>query len=62
MEPESITMETTFDDLSADSVDLVELSMALEEEFGIDEMSEDDVAKIKNVGDLVAYLQDRVDE
>lgn len=62
VEPESITMETTFDDLSADSVDLVELSMALEEEFGIDEMSEDDVAKIKNVGDLVAYLQDRVDE
>ena len=36
--------------------------MTLEEEFGIDEMSEDDVAKIKNVGDLVAYLQDRVDE
>ena len=62
VEPESITMETTFDDLSADSVDLVELSMALEEEFGNDEMSEDDVAKIKNVGDLVAYLQDRVDE
>ena len=62
VEPESITMETTFDDLSGDSVDLVELSMALEEEFGIDEMSEDDVAKIKNVGDLVAYLQDRVDE
>ena len=62
VEPESITMETTFDDLSADSVDLVELSMALEEEFGIDEMSEDDVAKIKNVGDLVAYPQDRVDE
>ena len=62
VEPESITMETTFDDLSADSVDLVELSMALEEEFGIDDMSEDDVAKIKNVGDLVAYLQDRVDE
>ena len=62
VEPEDITMETTFEDLSADSVDLVELSMALEEEFGIDEMSEDDVAKIKNVGDLVAYLQDRVDE
>ena len=62
VEPESITMETTFDDLSAVSVDLVELSMALEEGFGIDEMSEDDVAKIKNVGDLVAYLQDRVDE
>ena len=62
VEPESITMETTFDDLSADSVDLVDLAMALEEDFGIVEMSEDDVAMIKNVGDLVAYLQDRVDE
>ena len=63
VEADTITMETTFaDDLGADSLDIVELSMALEEEFGIDEMSEDDVAKIKNVGDLVAYLQDRVDE
>lgn len=63
LEPGSVDADTSFvDDLGADSVDLVELSMALEEEFGIDEMSEDDVAKIKNVGDLVAYLQDRVDE
>ena len=63
LEPGSVDADTSFvDDLGADSVDLVELSMALEEEFGIDEMSDDDVAKIKNVGDLVAYLQDRVDE
>lgn len=63
VEPESITMETSFeDDLGADSVDIVELSMGLEEEFGIEEMSEDDVAAIKTVGDLVHYLQGKVEE
>ncbi|EDM97510.1 MAG: acyl carrier protein [Pseudoflavonifractor capillosus] len=63
VEPESITMETSFeDDLGADSVDIVELSMGLEEEFGIEEMSEDDVATIKTVGDLVHYLQGKVEE
>ncbi|MGI5928287.1 acyl carrier protein [Pseudoflavonifractor sp.] len=63
VEPESITMDTSFeDDLGADSVDIVELSMGLEEEFGIEEMSEDDVATIKTVGDLVHYLQGKVEE
>ena len=63
VEPESITMDTSFeDDLGADSVDIVELSMGLEEEFGIEEMSEDDVAAIKTVGDLVHYLQGKVEE
>ncbi|MEQ2444505.1 acyl carrier protein [Pseudoflavonifractor intestinihominis] len=63
VEPESITMDTSFeDDLGADSVDLVELSMGLEEEFGIEEMSEEDVATIKTVGDLVHYLQGKVEE
>ena len=41
VEPDTITMETTFeDDLGADSLDIVELSMALEEEFGVSEMGE----------------------
>ena len=63
VEPESITMDTSFeDDLGADSVDIVELSMGLGEEFGIEEMSEDDVAAIKTVGDLVHYLQGKVEE
>ena len=56
-------MDTSFeDDLGADSVDIVELSMGLEEEFGIEEMSEEDVAAIKTVGDLVHYLQGKVEE
>jgi len=55
--PDDITLEAAFvEDLGVDSLDLVELSMALEEEFGIEEMSEEDMANIKTVGDLVEYL------
>ena len=57
-----ITMDTSFeDDLNADSVDLVDLSMALEEEFEIDELTEEDTASIKTVGDLVRFLQSKID-
>jgi acyl carrier protein len=59
---DSITMETSFeDDLNADSVDIVDLSMALEEEFGIDELGEEEAAGITTVGDLVRLLQSRID-
>ena len=62
VEPDTITMETTFtDDLGADSLDIVELSMALEEEFGVSEMSEEEIAAISTVGDLVNYLQNKLD-
>ncbi len=62
LDVESITMDTTFEgDLDADSVDIVEVSMALEDEFGIGEMSEEDLAKILTVGDLVRYVQNKVD-
>ena len=57
-----ITMDTNFEeDLGVDSLDIVELSMALEEEFDIGEMSEEDLAGIKTVGDLVRYLQGKLD-
>ena len=62
LEPDDITADTGFEDLGADSVDLVELSMNLEEEFGIDEMSEEDIASIHNVGDLVNYLRGKLGE
>ena len=63
VDEDSITMETSFaDDLNADSVDLVDLSMALEEEFGVEEMAEEDIAGITTVGDLVRYLQNKVEE
>ena len=58
VDTDSITAETTFeDDLGADSIDIVELSMALEDEYAIGEMSEDDLGDIKTVGDLIGYIQ-----
>lgn len=58
----TITLETTFeDDLGADSLDLVDLSMALEEVFGVEELTEEEIAGITSVGDLVRFLQSRVD-
>jgi len=62
VDAESITKETTFEgDLGADSLDIVELSMALEEEFGVEEMSEEDLSGITTIGDLVKYLQSKLD-
>ena len=62
VEVESITMETSFeDDLGADSLDLVDMSMAMEEVFGVDEMTEEEISGITTVGDLVRFLQGRVD-
>ena len=56
LDEDEINEDTTLEDLGADSVDLVELSMTLEEEFGIDEMGEEEIASIHNVGDLVEYI------
>lgn len=51
-----VTMEANFrDDLEADSLDLVELIMAFEEEFG-GEIKDEDAQKILSVGDAVRYL------
>ena len=52
VEADEITMETSFEeDLGADSVDLVELIMAMEEEFDVGEVAEEDLADLKTVGD-----------
>lgn len=57
VEAESVTMSTSFeDDLGADSVDLVELVMGMQEEFGIGEISEEELTGLKTVGDCVNYL------
>ena len=54
---DDVTMNSSFeDDLSADSVDLDELVMAMEEEFAIDEIPEEDLLTLKTVGDCVRYL------
>lgn len=62
VEANTVTMETTFEDLGADSLDIVELSMALEEEFGVEEMGEDDLSGIASVSDLVRYLKGKLGE
>ncbi|MET3616399.1 acyl carrier protein [Peptoniphilus olsenii] len=45
------------DDLNADSIELVELIMSIEEEYDI-EVSEDDLSKFETVGDVIDYLED----
>ena len=59
---EKITMDTSFEeDLGADSVDLVELVMSMEEEFDIGEVEEDELSTLTTVGDCVNYLNSRLD-
>jgi acyl carrier protein len=57
VDEEDVVMEASFrDDLEADSLDLVELIMAFEEEFG-GEISDDEAQQITTVGQAVEYLQ-----
>jgi len=46
------------DDLGADSLDIVELVMAMEEEFGL-EIPDEDAEKIKTVGDVIKYIESK---
>ncbi|MCJ7494136.1 MAG: acyl carrier protein [Deltaproteobacteria bacterium] len=57
---EEATLEASFiDDLGADSLDLVELIMAMEEEFGV-EISDEDAEKIQTVQDVVNYINQHI--
>ena len=56
VEPDEVAIESTFiDDLGADSLDIVELIMAFEEEFGF-EIPDEAAEKIKTVQDVVSYI------
>ncbi|CAK7000645.1 acyl carrier protein [Tissierella carlieri] len=58
---ESITMETSImKDLEADSLDAVEIMMALEDEFGIT-VPDEDAEKFKNIGDIVEYVEGKTE-
>ena len=58
---ESITMETSMmKDLEADSLDAVEIMMALEDEFGIT-VPDEDAEKFKNIGDIVKYVEEKIE-
>ena len=58
VDKDELSRDTSFaDDLSADSLDVVELSMTIEEEFDLGEIAEDDLKKISTIGDLVDYVE-----
>lgn len=60
VKPEDVGEAKTFtEDLGADSLDIVELVLALEEQFDV-KIPDDEVDKIKSVGDAVAYIKSRV--
>ena len=59
VEEDEVTMEATMqDDLGADSLDLVDLVMSVEEEFDV-KVADEDLENIKTVGDIVNYIEER---
>lgn len=57
VEPDEVTEQSSFiDDLGADSLDIVELIMALEEEFDM-EIPDEEAEKISTVGDVIEYIK-----
>lgn len=59
VEQDIINLETTFEDLEADSLDVVELIMKIEEEFDI-EIPDEDAEKIRVVGSAVEYIKEKL--
>ena len=58
---EEITMDTSFvGDLNATSIDIVDLMLAVESTFDLDEIEEDALERVKTVGDVVNYISDRI--
>lgn len=58
IDKDDITEDMNFqDDLNADSIELVELVMTIEEEFET-EVSEEDLGKLKTIGDVIEYVED----
>jgi len=61
-DPDALTEETEFvADLNADSLDVLELAMTIEETFDLPEIGEEDIKSIQTIGDLVAYVKKNVD-
>ncbi len=59
VDAESVTADASFiEDLGADSLDIVELVMTMEEEFDL-EIPDEDAEKIKSVGDVITYVQNK---
>jgi len=61
VDPDEIKLESSIvDDLGADSIDLIELIMNLEEEYGIS-ISDEEAVKLKTVGDVVDFINSQVE-
>ncbi len=57
MEPDQLNENTTFiEDMGIDSVDVVELVVELEDEFGLDDIPEEELRNLRTIGDLAAYV------
>lgn len=62
VEEDAVTMESSItDDLGADSLDVVDLVMSIEESFDV-EIPDEEVENIKTVGDIVKYIENKVEE
>lgn len=61
VEEDEVAMETSFEELNADSLDIVELIMALEEEFDL-EIPDEEAEKIKTVAQVVDYIKNALAE
>lgn len=58
VEPNEVTLEAGIkEDLGADSLDVVDLIMELEQEFELDEIKDEDAEKIATIGDVVSYIE-----
>ena len=62
VEEDAVTMEASItEDLGADSLDVVDLVMSIEERFDV-EIPDEEVENIKTVGDIVKYIENKVEE
>lgn len=62
VEEDAVTMEASItEDLGADSLDVVDLVMSIEESFDVD-IPDEEVENIKTVGDIVKYIENKVEE
>lgn len=59
VEIDDITEESTLDALGADSLDVVELVMSIEEEFEI-EIADEDAESLEKVGDIIKYVEEKL--
>jgi acyl carrier protein len=56
---DQLTTETTFEEIDADSLDIVELVMVLEEEFDL-EISDHEIEEINTIGDIVNFIESKI--